>query len=244
MKNIYFGLLCCLFLLSEKSDAQNKTSMNSFRGSMGITMGYSALDVSDFQRWIVKNGGTNTSSNFLNLGMEGFIVRNHIVAGLQYQYEGPANFGIQYGRTSPKNDKVGFFVGYDPMQDDNDKHALITIGAGYCETSALFHGNPPYVLIDYQIPNQKARLKQANFYINPKVTLLYVKKIKLGVEAGASFYFFGNTKYGYNYTYYTYGYNSNGQYTRQSHTQFIGYRVQGVPNFGQTSLNISAYIGL
>ena len=244
MKSIYFYLLCCLFLTSTWSTAQYRSK--PFRGSFGITGGYSVLEISDFQHWLTNNGRTLTSSNFINLGMEGFIVRQQAVVGFQYQYEGPASIGYQYGKTSPKNDKVGFFVGYDAMKDNDNKHVLITLGLGYCETSVRFHSNPPLVLQDYFTlpPQYQTRLKQANFYINPKILLLYVRKVKLGVEAGATFYFFGNYKYGYDYTYYTYGYNSNGTYSRQSHTQFIGYRVNGVPTFGQASLNISAFIGL
>jgi hypothetical protein len=244
MKKNYLFLLCFLFLIVQELQAQYKPTGKIFKGSVGITAGYSAIDIGEFQRWLSYNGVNVTSSNFLNLGIEGFVVKNHFVAGINYRYEGPVYFGTNYGKTTPKNDKIGVLFGFDPMQADDDKHVLITVGLGYCETSARFNGNPPLVLDNYQIPDQSARLKQPNFYINPKVLLLYVKKIKLGVEAGASIYLFGNYKYGYNYTYYTYGYNSNGTYSQQSHTQFLGYRVQGIPNFGNASLNISAYIGL
>ena len=244
MKKNYFYLLCFLFITIQGLKAQYKPTGNIFKGSVGITGGFSAIDIGDFQRWLSNNNVSVTSSSFLNLGIEGFVVKNHFVAGINYRYEGPATLGNNYGKTTPKNDKIGVLFGFDPRKEDDDKHILITLGFGYCETSARFHGNPPYVLQDYQTPNQTARLKQANFYINPKVLLLYVKKVKLGVEAGASFYLFGNYKYGYDYTYYTYGYNSNGTYTMHSHTQFIGHRVQSVPNFGSASLNISAYIGL
>ncbi len=235
MKRIYFYLLCCLFLIPQWSKAQYKSTGKSFRGSFGITGGYSAIDIYDFERWLNHNGCSVTSSNFMNLGMEGFIVRNQIVAGFQYQYEGPATFTNQYAKTSPKNDKIGIFAGYDPMKDDDDKHVLITLGIGYCETSARFHSKPPLILEDPYIPDQLARLKQANFYVNPKILLLYARKIKLGIEAGASFYLFGNYQYGYDYTYYTNAYNSNGNNSRQSHTQFFRYRFDGVPNFGQIS---------
>ena len=244
MKKIYFYLLCFLLLTNQGLKAQYKSTGRTFRGAIGITGGYSLIDVGEFQRWLNYNGVSLTSPAFLNLGMEGFVVKNHVVVGLNYRYEGPASLASHYGKTSPKNDKIGLLFGFDPMQADDDKQVLITVGLGYCETSALFHGYPPYVLEDYQIPDNQARLKQANFYLNPKVMLLYVKKLKLGIEGGATFYLFGNYKYGYNYTYYTYGYNSNGTYTQQSHTQFIGYPVQGIPNFGQASLNISAFIGL
>jgi hypothetical protein len=246
MKSIYAGIICFLFLISHTSNAQYRGAGRPFRGSLGITFGYSSLDASDLQHWMATNNGSPVPTNFLNIGVEGFIVRKRAVFGVNYIYDGPASFRSQYGTTSPKNDKIGFFTGLDLMKEYDRKHVLITVGLGYCQTNILLHGNPPPILQNNDIPNNLAQLRQNNFYINPKVTLLYVKPIKFGIEAGATLYLFGNYNYGYNYTYYTYGYSSNGSYSSYSHTQFISNRVQGlgIPNIGNVSFNISAFIGL
>ncbi|HTD93562.1 MAG TPA: hypothetical protein VK644_07115, partial [Chitinophagaceae bacterium] len=87
MKKKYFYLFCFLVLTSQGLKAQYKSTGKVFKGSVGITGGYSALDIGTFQRWLSDNGVNMTSSNFLNIGIEGFVVKKHFVGGFNYRYE-------------------------------------------------------------------------------------------------------------------------------------------------------------
>ena len=242
-----FFLFLNVVLIANILAAQSSSSSlgnNPFRGTGGVVLGWSSVDTHDFELWLNQNGRQLNSSNYLNIGLEGFIVRNHLVVGLGYYYEGLANFTPNYYKTSPQRDKIGIFIGGDPMDESDRRHLLFTLGIGYAATTIKFHDNPPDILENSSVPDPYAKLEQNSLWLNPKLTILYVTKIKFGVDLGASFYFSGNYKYGYDYTYYSYGYNSNGQYVSQSHTTFIGYPVFGIPYLGKASFNVSAYIGL
>jgi hypothetical protein len=125
---------------------------------------------------------------------------------------------------------------------------FFTLGIGYSQMNIKFHGDPPTVLQDPNIPNNLAKMRQNAFWLNPRVNLVRIiqvkgkNKFKVGLDAGPNFYFPGNYKYGYTYTYYTYSYYG-GSYHKVNHSQFIGYIVKGVPQIDKIGFTVSAFLG-
>ena len=239
-----------LFLIAHSLFAQgsqrNKND-KEFRGTGGIMFGSSAINIDQFNQWMNSNttGGLSTTG-FFNLGLEGFIVRSHFAYGIAWRHE---SLFTSHSAVSPNRGSFAFHLGVCPTNPYSLQQLLITVGIGYSSITVKFHGSPPPALHSYYVPDNQGELIQSAFWINPKVNLFHLikfqnnKKVRIGMDAGVSFYFPGNYQYGYYYTYYTYGYNSKGQYTRYSHTKFIGNIVNGIPNWLPMSFNISGYIG-
>jgi hypothetical protein len=243
----FFLFQLSLLFVAHVLIAQAKKNDKEFTGTAGIMFGNSAINTDQFNQWMSSNsnGGLSTTG-FFNFGLEGFIVKNHFVYGLAWRHEG---LFTGYSPVSPNRGSIAFHLGVCPTNPYSLQQLLITVGIGYSAMTVKFHGNPPSILHSYYIPDKQAVLIQNAFWINPKVNLFHLIKfpkkgqVRVGLDAGVSFYFPGNYQYGYYYTYYTYGYNSHGQYTRQAHTKFIGSVVKGIPYWTTTSFNISGYIG-
>jgi len=238
-------LLLAHILLAQGS--QRRKDDKEFTGTAGIMLGNSAINIDQFNKWMSSNTNSGLSTTgFYNYGLEGFIVKNHLAYGLAWRHEGL--FTTQ-SAVSPKRGSIAFHIGVCPTNSYSLQQLLITVGIGFSAMTVNFHGNPPSILHTYYVPDNKAVLIQNAFWVNPKVNLLHLikfaggRQVRVGLDGGVSFYLPGNFKYGYNYTYYTYGYNSKGQYTRQSHTKFIGHIVNGIPAVLPVSFNISGYIG-
>jgi hypothetical protein len=224
-----------------------------FTGTIGVMFGSSSINADAFSEWMRENTREGLStSGFYHYGLEGFSVKNHVVYGLAWRHEG---LFTTYSQVAPRRGSIAFHIGACPANPSSPLQLLITVGIGYSAMTVKFHGSPPDILSTYNIPNTKAILIQNAFWINPKVNLFQLikfsrpkqankgRQIRVGLDAGVSFYLPGNFKYGYYYTYNTYGYNSKGQYVKQTHRKFFGRPVYDVPGWMPLTFNISGYIG-
>lgn len=248
------------YLVFGQYNSSNPTSANStvptdkpiekkpFKGIIGIFAGGSRIGADNFALWAkaVSNSGQGLkTTTFFNVGVEGFVVSNHFVYGFVYTHESLLTNGSEI---SPNRGSIAVHFGGSPSNPYNIHQIFFTLGIGYSQMNIKFHGDPPAVLQDPYIPNNLAKMKQSAFWLNPRVNLVRIiqvkgkNKFKVGLDAGPNFYFSGNYKYGYTYTYYTTSYYG-GSYHKVSHSKFIGYIVDGVPKIDKIGITVSAFIG-